>query len=713
MAKCKTCRTNIPDGSEYCKDCMDKGRAKSNESYLDSLLNSVKNTAPTTESIYKKKSSSNIETSINELDKTVEKDFQDEDIFKIDLDDMEEFDQFKFNEDLTDIDNEIVISDKELFGEDLSNIFSDEKIVGKKTKRPDISSFNADQHTPKDSKRPEDLVGTKELERPEELQEQEELERPKELQGQKKLEGQEILRAQEESEEQEELEEPEEIEESEQRKELDIHMRQQDAKKVRENVTEHIIEDEYIPEPGQNNSTNIETEYNTTSNNFSTNELNELNEEDNYDEDLNDLLNKLESLEDLPAKKAENEEIMPVKDEKSVPIVDNNPLDDKVISDDVESFKQEEEEDDFLSLLNQISADDPVADDVKAINDLMNGIPVEPVKGSNMPSDVGEVFSDALKAVSGLNDPNINETELLDKIPDKKSKKAKNKKIKKSNKDSSNLEEKPKKGFWKRLFGNVEDKNAKKKIANSKNSDNEENIALKEATKKSKPKKGKKGKATKDEDASQTGDNQGKDKSKQSKEDKKKEKKLKKQKSKEIIQVIDEIDEDVGRINRLGAVIVFIFFGLLALLICVGSNAVSYTLSIQHATNYFDDKKYTQAYNEVYGMDIKDKDIEIYDKIQTVMFVNKQLNSYNNYHAIGEYPKALDSLLKGLKRYDKYIELATMLGIKTDMDYVREQILAELKNEFKITEEDALKIISIDNMKEYSLKVYDVALENE
>jgi tetratricopeptide (TPR) repeat protein len=176
-----------------------------------------------------------------------------------------------------------------------------------------------------------------------------------------------------------------------------------------------------------------------------------------------------------------------------------------------------------------------------------------------------------------------------------------------------------------------------------------------------------------------------------------------------LLNFINDLDE--GRINRLGASIVFLFFGLLVALLLVGTNVISYTLSIQHATDYFDKQKYNDAYNEVYGIDIKAEDIVIYDKIMTVMFVNKQLNSYNNYYSLGEYPEALDSLLKGLKRYDKYIEFATIIGIKTDLDYVRGQILAELKNVFNLSEKDAVKIISMDNMEDYSSEVYNVVLE--
>jgi hypothetical protein len=75
MAKCKLCKTDIPEGTEYCKNCQEKGIANANESYLDSLLNSVKNPVSAVESIYKKRSetkSSNPEPALP--DKTDTKD---------------------------------------------------------------------------------------------------------------------------------------------------------------------------------------------------------------------------------------------------------------------------------------------------------------------------------------------------------------------------------------------------------------------------------------------------------------------------------------------------------------------------------------------------------------------------------------------------------------------------------------------------------------
>ena len=85
------------------------------------------------------------------------------------------------------------------------------------------------------------------------------------------------------------------------------------------------------------------------------------------------------------------------------------------------------------------------------------------------------------------------------------------------------------------------------------------------------------------------------------------------------------------------------------------------------------------AYNEIYGLEIKNEDLLLYDRIMTVMYVQKQLNSYYNYYGMNDKPKALDSLLKGLQRYEKYIELAVELDVDSDLDSVRKKILTEIR----------------------------------
>ena len=170
----------------------------------------------------------------------------------------------------------------------------------------------------------------------------------------------------------------------------------------------------------------------------------------------------------------------------------------------------------------------------------------------------------------------------------------------------------------------------------------------------------------------------------------------------------EALEQPEGKINKAGAVIIFLFFAVAAAVVIVGTNIFSYDISIANATYKFGNRKYTEAYEDIRGFEIKEKDMEIHDKIYTVMFVNKQLNSYNNFFAMGDYSSALDSLIKGLSRYNKYIALARQLGIHTDLDYVRKQIMAELQSIYGIPEREALDLMGMVDRQEYSERIYGI-----
>jgi len=262
-------------------------------------------------------------------------------------------------------------------------------------------------------------------------------------------------------------------------------------------------------------------------------------------------------------------------------------------------------------------------------------------------------------------------------------------------------------GLFSSLFGNIHDEKARKQNQPKGPVDEDGNpinkpVKPKEEIKAEKEAKKKEKSELKKEKASQSAE------IKASKAMEKKEKaQAKKEKKMQVV-----VEEDEGRINRVGATIIFMFFGIIAACIILGTDSFSYTHSITKATEYFGKQKYNSAYVEVRGIDVKDKDYEIYDKIMTVMFVNKQLNSYNNYYNMKMYPEALDSLLKGLQRYDEYISIAKELGIKSDLDYVRKQILGELNSIFGLTEEDSYSIIQSDSQEDYSQKVIKAASIN-
>jgi len=191
-------------------------------------------------------------------------------------------------------------------------------------------------------------------------------------------------------------------------------------------------------------------------------------------------------------------------------------------------------------------------------------------------------------------------------------------------------------------------------------------------------------------------------------------------------QVLEELEET--RINRVGASIVFLFFGIVALILIGGSNVFTYNVSVKNAEKNFnqalnnDVKYYTKAYERIYGLEMKDpEDKELEDKILTVMFVNKELSSYQNNMGMKDYEAALHSLMKGLYRYEVYIGHALELSIDEDLDFVRNRILEELEKTFGISEDESVILCHLlyestvkeDKVMEYNTEIYRIVKEAE
>lgn len=333
-------------------------------------------------------------------------------------------------------------------------------------------------------------------------------------------------------------------------------------------------------------------------------------------------------------------------------------------------------EDDLLSAFTELPTEDGLDTDIDGIMDSINS---------------GEFEHELSSLVSGHEETS--------------GEKGKGKKKGKKSKDGT------KQSLFKRLFFNIKEertpeeeaarieklkaeKEAKKKAA-------EEAKLHKNDTKEQKKARAEQEKAAKAEAAAKA-----KEEKAAAAKAKKEEKALIAKQKKEAKLAIEEY-EDEGKINKAGASILVVIFAILTVVIIVGTNLYTYNVSIQNAQTDFDRQRYNDAYYDVYGLDIKDEDIVLYDRIMTVMYVNKQLNSYHNYMAIGYADKALDSLLKGLQRYDKYIQLASILDIVDDMNYVKAQILGELRKNFQMTEAEARQLIATEEIFDYSEYVYE------
>jgi hypothetical protein len=339
-------------------------------------------------------------------------------------------------------------------------------------------------------------------------------------------------------------------------------------------------------------------------------------------------------------------------------------------------------------------------------------------------NDVGGIFSNVLSAVDLLDDKTEAEFAKLTQNFE-------------NQKQEEKQEEKQEKlGFFQRLFGkkkdqkksvkNSETKNEKANVKKESKADNEKVKKIKVKNNKNIGSKSEPLNASDEEKVVSGKSNEPnvkKAKPEKRKAEKKKPEKKKAEKKKSVPKVkptkkakdiVNEITEDIEdfKVSKLAIIFIATFIILCSGFVSLGSNAYSYNLSIKNAKTSFERGRYTEAYYEICGLDVREQDKVTYDKIMTVMYINKEVNSYNNNLLIQKYPEALDSLLKGLERYDKYLNRAKELGIKKNLDSLKATILDELATNYGLTAKEAKKLNAIEDQSKYSIDVISIALEH-
>jgi len=125
----------------------------------------------------------------------------------------------------------------------------------------------------------------------------------------------------------------------------------------------------------------------------------------------------------------------------------------------------------------------------------------------------------------------------------------------------------------------------------------------------------------------------------------------------------------------------------------------------KNAAQYFLAGDYELAYEEIADIRPEDTDEVLYEQIRTIMYVQKQYNSYLSFYNIEMKEEALDALIKGIDKYDKYYENADRLGIIEDMNTVLAKIVKELNDTFGVSEEKARALSNIEDSVEYSIEL--------
>ena len=226
-------------------------------------------------------------------------------------------------------------------------------------------------------------------------------------------------------------------------------------------------------------------------------------------------------------------------------------------------------------------------------------------------------------------------------------------------------------------------------------------LAKKDKKKKKKDKKDKKDKKAQTEEGATEEASEEDDGETSKKEKKKKAKKEKKVKiTKEMI-----TDEKPKKLPRKMIFSVTLFAGTILVVMLILVSVVPSISAKLDAREAFVDRDYESVYVALSGEKLSPKEQEMYDKAKLIMQLQRKVDSYDNYNAMGLQDEALNALIQGVKKYQESKPLADEYGVYDTYDKIYAQITETLLEVYGITAEEALELAAMEDANAYAEQI--------
>lgn len=203
-------------------------------------------------------------------------------------------------------------------------------------------------------------------------------------------------------------------------------------------------------------------------------------------------------------------------------------------------------------------------------------------------------------------------------------------------------------------------------------------------------------------------DNQKKEK--KSKEKKKKEKKPKApKKPKEPKPKKEKKPKEVDNtppLPKKPVIMIWVMAASMVALVLIGVDMISYNTPIANAKSLQNKGHYAEAFAELSGLTIKEKDIEMYSQLAVLSTVDSEINAYEIFTKAEVEDKAFDSLICAAGRCYINEENADVYGCLGQLEVLKKSVSNELEQKYNMTYEEAIKMYTIRDRDDYTIALY-------
>lgn len=214
-------------------------------------------------------------------------------------------------------------------------------------------------------------------------------------------------------------------------------------------------------------------------------------------------------------------------------------------------------------------------------------------------------------------------------------------------------------------------------------------------------------------EGSSDGDKKG-GKEKKKKEKKKKEKAPKQPKEKKVKPKKEKKPkppaepDNTPPLPKVPVILVFVMALSILVFVLAGTHLLGYSNSFADASQAFAEGRYSDAFQAVAGEKVKEKDTDTYEKYRITAMVSAEYEAYESMMDAEVYDMALDSLIRTVQRYDKYLQDAETYGCRGEFDKIESAAETALQQDFGLTAEDARTMYALSNKETYSREIYKV-----
>ena len=187
---------------------------------------------------------------------------------------------------------------------------------------------------------------------------------------------------------------------------------------------------------------------------------------------------------------------------------------------------------------------------------------------------------------------------------------------------------------------------------------------------------------------------------------KEKEKKVKPKKEKKPKPPADP--DNTPPLPKVPVILVFVMAASILVLVLAGTHLLGYSNSFADADQAFAEGRYSDAFQAVAGEKVKEKDTDTYEKYRITAMVSAEYEAYESMMDAEVYDMALDSLIRTVQRYDKYLQDAETYGCRGEFDKIESAAETALQQDFGLTAEDARTMYALSNKETYSREIYKV-----